>query len=216
MRWASLRSAQPNHKPINPKADSHCNIFLHPNLLGARNLDCALGIASLNPTYITTIVIKSLDWMMRYRRAKTPGGTYFFTVNLADRTRALLVDHIDLLRTSVAKVKDAHPFVIIAWVVLPEHMHAIWKLPDNDCDFSMRWSLIKSGFSRQINKTELIGMSRMSKGERGIWQRRFWEHEIRDEQDLLAHINYIHNNPVKHGYAKSAADWPYTSFNRHR
>ena len=153
---------------------------------------------------------------MRYRRAKTPGGTYFFTVNLADRTRALLVDHIDLLRASVAKVKEAHPFTALAWVVLPEHMHAIWKLPDNDCDFSMRWSLIKSGFSRQISKTEPIGKSRMTKGERGIWQRRFWEHEIRDGQDLLVHINYIHNNPVKHGHAQSAAEWPYTSFNRHR
>ena len=153
---------------------------------------------------------------MRYRRAKTLGGTYFFTVNLADRTRALLVDHIDVLRASVAYVKKRHPFEIIAWVVLPEHIHTVWKLPDNDCDFSMRWSLIKSGFSRQINKTELIGMSRMTKGERGIWQRRFWEHEIRDEQDLLAHINYIHNNPVKHGYSQSAAVWPYTSFHRHR
>jgi len=154
--------------------------------------------------------------MMHYRRAKTPGGTYFFTVNLADRTRTLLVEHIEILRASVVKVKDAHPFTVLAWVVLPEHMHAIWKLPDNDCDFSMRWSLIKSGFSRQISSTELISMSRMTKGERGIWQRRFWEHEIRDEQDLLAHINYIHNNPVKHGYAQSAADWPYTSFNRLR
>jgi putative transposase len=185
-------------------------------VLGARNLTFALGIALLNPTYITNAVVKSLERMMRYRRAKTPGGTYFFTVNLADRTRALLVDHIDLLRASVAKVKEAHPFTALAWVVLPEHMHAIWELPDNDCDFSMRWSLIKSGFSRQISKTEPIGMSRMTKGERGIWQRRFWEHEIRDEQDLLAHINYIHNNPVKHGHAQSAAEWPYTSFNRHR
>ena len=155
--------------------------------------------------------------MMRYLRSKTLGGTYFFTVNLADRSRALLVEHIDLLRASVAKVKEAHPFAIIAWVVLPEHMHAIWKLPDGDCDFSMRWSLIKSGFSRQINRTELIGKSRMAKGERGIWQRRFWEHEIRDEQDLLAHINYIHNNPVKHGLTQSAADWPYALFHhQHR
>ncbi|MBP7370636.1 MAG: transposase [Arenimonas sp.] len=148
---------------------------------------------------------------MRYRRAKTLGGTYFFTVNLADRSLSLLVEHIDALRSSVATVKQRHPFEIIAWVVLPEHMHAIWKLPENDCDFSIRWSLIKSGFSRQIDITELINFSRMTKGERGIWQRRFWEHEIRDEQDLMAHINYIQNNPVKHGLTQSAADWPYIS-----
>ncbi len=152
---------------------------------------------------------------MHYRRRMEPGQRYFFTVNLADRSSGLLTERIDVLRSSIAQVKRRHPFEIIAWVVMPEHMHALWALPADDCNYSLRWSLIKSTFSRQIEKTEPIGTSRMSRRERGIWQRRFWEHRIRDDRDLRTHIDYIHHNPVKHGHSLRATDWPYSTIHRH-
>ena len=148
---------------------------------------------------------------MHYRRANTKGGTYFFTVNLHDRKSTLLVDEIDLLRTAFYRVKKQHPFIVNAIVVLPEHIHAIMTLPANDSDFAKRWSLIKAGFSRQLPKFEKISHSRAQKGERGIWQRRYWEHLVRDDVDLKRHIDYIHYNPVKHGHVPSPVDWPYSS-----
>jgi putative transposase len=151
---------------------------------------------------------------MRYRRSDVAGGTYFFTVNLADRSSRLLVEHIDDLRAAVRTVKQRHPFEILAWVVLPEHMHAIWTLPENDHDFSGRWSLIKSGFSHAIARSEAVPVSYAAKRERGIWQRRFWEHWIRDEIDLQRHVDYVHINPVKHGHAARASDWPHSSIHR--
>ena len=152
---------------------------------------------------------------MQYRRSKASGGTYFFTVNLADRSSTLLVEHVAELRQAVRTVKQRHPFNILAWVVLPEHMHAVWALPFDDDDFSTRWMLIKMGFSRSIQRDESIAASRLRKGERGIWQRRFWEHQIRDENDLARHIDYVHINPVKHGHAGKASDWPYSSIHRY-
>lgn len=152
---------------------------------------------------------------MRYRRSNTEGGTFFFTVNLADRTSDLLVRHVDILRTVIHKVKHDHPFEITAMVVLPDHLHAIWTLPDGDRDYPVRWSLIKAGFSRAITKTERINTSRQHKRERGIWQRRYWEHEIRTALDLSRHVDYIHINPVKHGYVSTAAAWPYSSIHRY-
>lgn len=148
---------------------------------------------------------------MRYRRADTPNATYFFTVNLAERQQRLLVEHIDLLRSVMRTVKQRHPFHIEAMVVLPDHLHALWRLPEGDADFAMRWSLLKSGFSRGLAKTERISASRAAKRERGIWQRRYWEHQIRDDADFMRHVDYIHYNPVKHGHATSAAEWPYSS-----
>ncbi|MDH5611844.1 MAG: transposase [Gammaproteobacteria bacterium] len=145
---------------------------------------------------------------MRYRRADVKGGTYFFTVNLADRRQTLLVDEFEILRLVINNVKKQHPFQLDAMVVLPEHLHAILTLPVDDNNFAKRWMLIKTGFSRQLLKQELINDSRKSKGERGIWQRRYWEHVIRDELDFERHVNYIHYNPVKHGYVKRAIDWP--------
>jgi len=152
---------------------------------------------------------------MQYRRAWQIGGTYFFTVNLAERSGTLLVDHIEHLRDTVRKVKQAHPFDILAWVVLPDHLHAIWTLPDNDADCALRWMLIKAGFSRGIVPGERIRASRQRKGERGVWQRRFWEHLIANEADLRQHVNYVHINPVKHGYAAQAKQWPYSSIHRY-
>ena len=148
---------------------------------------------------------------MQYRRADAAGGTYFFTVNLAERRSDLLVRHIDSLRAAMKSVKDAHPFAILAMVVLPEHLHAIWHLPPDDADYPLRWSLIKAGFSRRLAKGEHICASRQAKHERGIWQRRYWEHQIRDEIDLARHVNYIHHNPVKHGWVTHPVDWPHST-----
>ena len=144
---------------------------------------------------------------MRYRRASAAGGTYFFTVNLAGRDSDVLVRHIDNLRVVIEKVKHTHPFTVLAMVVLPEHLHAIWRLPPGDVDFPLRWSLIKAGFSQCLLKDERISSSRQGKRERGIWQRRYWEHQIRDEADLARHVDYIHYNPVKHGWVKRPVDW---------
>ena len=152
---------------------------------------------------------------MRYRRATAAGGSYFFTVNLADRSADTLVRHIDVLRMMMQQVKQAHPFSTVAMVVLPEHLHAIWRLPSGDADYPLRWSLIKSGFSRCIAKGEHVGTSRKDKRERGIWQRRYWEHQIRDEDDLARHVDYIHYNPVKHGWVTRVADWPHSTFHEY-
>lgn len=152
---------------------------------------------------------------MRYRRALIFGASYFFTVNLADRSARLLVERIADLREVVRDVRRAHPFEIVAWVVLPDHLHAVWTLPDGDADYATRWGLIKAGFSRRIPKGERIRASRVRKGERGIWQRRFWEHLIRDEQDYVAHVDYIHINPLKHGLVTRVRDWPLSSFHRY-
>jgi putative transposase len=152
---------------------------------------------------------------MRYRRVKISGASYFFTVNLAERQSHLLVTHVDLLRESVRYVKATHPFVIDAMVIMPNHLHALWTLPEHDNDYSTRCGLIKSGFSRQIPATECVSNSRQRKGERGVWQRRFWEHLIRDDDDYENHIDYIHYNPVKHGFVKRACDWQHSSIHRY-
>jgi len=151
--------------------------------------------------------------MTAYRRPNVPGATFFFTVNLAQRHKSqLLVENIDLLREMFRDVKARHPFFIDAIVVLPEHLHTIWTLPKGDADFKTRWSLIKAGFSRHIPIGERRSESRVKRCERGIWQRRYWEHMIRDEQDFERHVDYIHWNPVKHGWVKRVADWPHSSF----
>ena len=151
--------------------------------------------------------------MPDYRRAWFPGGTYFFTVNLLERHRNdLLTRHIDLLRDAVRVVRQRHPFVIHGWVVLPDHLHCVIELPPNDANFSTRWRLIKMNFYKALPVTELRSKVRVKRGERGIWQRRYWEHLIRDETDFGAHMDYVHINPVKHGLVKRVVDWPYSTF----
>ncbi len=152
---------------------------------------------------------------MRYRRANVAGATYFITANLADRRSTFLDDHIDSLRNALRRVKSRHPFEIDAMVVLPDHMHLMLTLPPDDANFSMRIQLIKSTFSRSLPKVEPIRPSRAAKRERGIWQRRFWEHLIRDDLDFANHVDYIHINPVKHGYVKKAVDWPHSTIHRY-
>jgi len=152
--------------------------------------------------------------MANYRRDRTPGGTWFFTVTLANRKSDLLTKEIDCLRESVRNVRHDWPFHIDAWVVLPDHIHAVWTLPEGDRDFSTRWRLIKSCFSRGLPRMEKVSASRLRKGERGIWQRRFWEHRIRDENDYRRHVDYVHINPLKHGYVEQVIDWPFSTFHR--
>ena len=152
--------------------------------------------------------------MPDYRRNRVAGGTYFFTVNLLERRSRLLVAHIDALRAAVKMVRKNQPFHIDAWVVLPDHMHCVWTLPVGDDDFPSRWKAIKTAFSKSIPKTERLSVVRAAKGERGIWQRRYWEHTIKGEKDYAAHVDYVHINPLKHGLVKQVADWPHSSFHR--
>ncbi|CAN5334774.1 transposase [soil metagenome] len=137
--------------------------------------------------------------MPNYHRARVKGSIYFFTVVLADRTSTLLVDEIDSLRRSYQMVRKRRPFETVAICILPDQLHALWTLPGSDVDFSTRWSLIKSGFSRGLPVTNHISASKTIKREKGIWQRRYWEHVIRDATDLERHVDYIHFNPVSTG-----------------
>jgi putative transposase len=149
-----------------------------------------------------------------YRRNFIPGGSFFFTVNLADCRSNLLIDRIDQLRSAFRYARTRHDFAIDAIVVLPDHLHTIWTLPPDDSDFAMRWRLIKTMFSRSVEGGERRSASRSTKSERGIWQRRFWEHTLRDENDFERHCHYIHFNPVKHGHVSAASQWLYSSFHR--
>ena len=134
--------------------------------------------------------------MADYRRNFIAGGSFFFTVNLADRRLSLLTTHIDALRAAFRETRSRHPFTIDAIVVLPDHLHAIWTLPESDADFAMRWRLIKSAFSRSLGS-----------GATG-------KHTIRDENDFARHVDYVHINPVKHGLVARVRDWPSSSFHR--
>jgi putative transposase len=125
-----------------------------------------------------------------------------------------LMDHIDKLRAAFREMRRHHPFTIDAMVVLPDHLHTIWTLPEGDADFATRWRLIKSAFSRSLATGERVSESRAAKGERGIWQRRYWEQIIRDDNDSAHHADYIHINPVKHRLVARVSDWPYSSFHR--
>ena len=153
--------------------------------------------------------------MPNYRRNFVPGGTYFFTVTLLERKRDLLVAQIDLLRDSVRRVKRLYPFEIVAFVVLPDHLHCLWTLPPDDADYPTRWRLIKLLFAKGLPKHERLSSVRQKRGERGVWHRRYWEHTIRDERDLANHVDYIHANPVKHGWVVRPCDWPYSTFHRY-
>jgi putative transposase len=152
--------------------------------------------------------------MPNYRRAFVPGGCWFFTVNLLERRNTLLVDRIDALRDSMERTRGRYPFIIDAVVILPDHIHAIWTLPPEDADFSLRWRLIKSRFAQALPKQEQLSGVRKARGERGIWQRRFWEHLIRDEADYARHVEYCYINPVKHGLVARVRDWAHSSFHR--
>jgi putative transposase len=151
--------------------------------------------------------------MPEYRRRFMPGGEYFFTVNLADRSSDVLVANIDALRSAWSYTQRRMPFETLAAVVLPDHLHCIWRLPPLDDDFPNRWRLLKAHFTRSLVNLGAAGAGRRS-GERDVWQRRFWEHAIRNERDFVAHVDYVHNNPVKHGHCARVDEWPYSTWAR--
>lgn len=157
--------------------------------------------------------------MPRYLRLHT-GPTFFFTV-VAYRRRPIFGDPAfrTSLRQAIDVVRVTRPFVIDAWVVLPDHMHCIWTLPEGDTDYSRRWFAIKrfvsTGYGKQLHDPRLSTLSRRAKGESTIWQRRFWEHCIRGQEDFERHMDYIHFNPVKHGYVLQAREWPHSTFHRY-
>jgi putative transposase len=158
--------------------------------------------------------------MSNYRRSKSPGASYFFTLVTHYRRPLLIKPESRLaLREMIKEVRHSHPFNVDAWVLLPDHMHCIWTLPENDHDFSKRWGLIKAGFTKKLgavfHRDELMSESRRNHREAAIWQRRFWEHQIRDETDYRNHIDYIHYNPVKHGLVDQVRNWPYSTFHRY-
>jgi putative transposase len=152
--------------------------------------------------------------MVRYRRNFVAGGTFFFTVTLADRASRALIDHIEALRRAVKQTHAAHPFAIDAVVILPDHFHIVLTLPKGDADYPTRLSLIKRRFTDAVVKLG-APVARRRNGEIGLWQRRFWEHTIRDEGDFERHVDYVHFNPVKHGLVGRVCDWPYSSFHRY-
>ncbi len=155
--------------------------------------------------------------MATFRRDLTKGGTFFFTVATYRRQPILTKPEVIIsLRQAIVDVKNSHPFEIVAWVVLPDHMHTVWTLPENDSDYGLRWGLIKRLVSRQAGKARMVipAKSQVKRNESGLWQRRFWEHRIRDDADLQRHVDYIHYNPVKHGLVERVVDWPHSTFHR--
>jgi len=155
---------------------------------------------------------------MRYRRSTAKGATFFFTV-VTHKRRAILCheSNVTLLREVFRSIMERHPFTIDAFVLLPDHLHCIWTLPENDSNFSMRWRQIKSYFSRHCGE-DFKGRqtaAHLNKGEQAIWQRRYWEHQIRDDGDFIRHVEYIHYNPVKHGLTKAPKLWPHSTFHRY-
>jgi putative transposase len=158
--------------------------------------------------------------MSRYRRSSLAGGTYFFTV-VTYRRQTILCDEMmrDALRSAIESVRVSRPFTIDAWVLLPDHLHCIWTLPEGDADFSTRWMMIKRKVSiacaAQYERPEWLTASKQKHRESTIWQRRFWEHQIRDDEDYAKHLDYLHYNPVKHGLVDHTKDWRYSSFHRY-
>jgi putative transposase len=168
-------------------------------------------------TFLGGVVVHGLLlWgMPNYRRVWMPGGTYFFTVNLLERQHTLLVEHVAALRDAFGAARVARPFEMIAIVVLPDHLHCVWRLPAEDADNATRWRHIKTLFVQQLPRSERRSAARIRRKERGIWQRRYWERLLRDERDLRVHVDYVHFNPVKHGYVAAVNEWPWSSFHRY-
>jgi putative transposase len=152
--------------------------------------------------------------MPEYRRRLEPGATFFFTATLQDRRSNMLVSEIVTLRRAIQHVQVSRPFTIDAAVILPDHLHMVWSLPSGDADYSTRLRLIKHAFSTRVEAGAAPAGSKSRKGEKGIWQRRFYEHTIRDEDDYVTHVDYVHFNPVKHGYVSRPIDWPHSSIHR--
>ncbi|MGY4512679.1 putative transposase [Bradyrhizobium sp. USDA 3650] len=149
--------------------------------------------------------------MVLYRRNFLPGGTYFFTVALFDRRSTILTENVDALRDAFRAARRERPFEVDAIVILPDHLHVVMSLPPHDADFAGRWRRIKGHFSSTLLHAG-IDVARHSNGELALWQRRYWEHTVRGEDDFARHVDYIHFNPVKHRYVQRVCDWPHSSF----
>jgi len=152
-----------------------------------------------------------------YRRSRAEGATYFFTVVTYRRQSILcLAKSLEALRDVFKNTAERRPFQVDAWVVLPDHLHFIWSLPEGDSDYSTRWAIIKKELTKRlrtlVDADVVSTRSRVRHREGLVWQRRFWEHQIRDERDYRAHVDYIHFNPVKHGCVRTPKDWPFSSF----
>ncbi|PPD03776.1 MAG: transposase [Methylobacter sp.] len=158
--------------------------------------------------------------MSRFRRSQTTGASYFFTV-VTYRRQAILCDAPvrEALREAIETVRARQPFIIEAWVLLPDHLHCIWTLPPGDAGFPARWSMIKRQVSiackEQYRRLDLMTSSKLKHRESTLWQRRYWEHQIRDAVDFSRHADYIHYNPVKHAYCQQVVEWPYSTFHRY-
>jgi putative transposase len=155
---------------------------------------------------------------MNYRRAFIPGGSWFFTLVTESRRPVFASsENISVLREAFRSVKTKHPFTIDAIVIMPEHLHSIWTLPPGDADFSIRWRLIKTWFTKHCDLTMRAqpNAARKVKNEQAVWQHRYWEHQLRDENDFARHVEYIHYYPVKHGHVSRPVDWEYSSFSRY-
>lgn len=158
--------------------------------------------------------------MSRYRRDTTPGATYFFTV-VTYRRQPILCDAAlrTALRQAIEDVRSKRPFAVDAWVLLPDHLHCLWTLPPGDADFATRWSLIKRQVSvccrEYCRRPEWLSGSKRKHRESTLWQRRYWEHRIRDEHDYARYIDYIHYNPVRHGHCRTPGEWPYSTLHRY-
>lgn len=157
--------------------------------------------------------------MPEYRRSDVAGGTYFFTLVTHQRKPLLLHPPVcAALREAIEYVRASRPFTVKAWVLLPDHLHCIWTLPAGEADFSKRWGVIKQRVSSRCRAqivAEGLSTSKQRRHEAGLWQRRYWEHSIRNEDDYRRHMDYIHWNPVKHGLVTQAGEWPYSTFHRH-
>ncbi|SEW37861.1 putative transposase [Cognatiyoonia koreensis] len=154
--------------------------------------------------------------MSEPRTNQPTAATYFFSVHLLDPRADTLIREIDVLRQAVRIARKRWPFVIDAAVVLPNQTHMIWTLPTGDLDYAKRWRLIKSVFSRHVDGPAHRSAAQIKRKDKGIWQRRFWDHRIRDGQDFDLHMELIRRAPADKGLVKHAADWPYSSFSRHR
>lgn len=157
--------------------------------------------------------------MPEYRRWYVLGGTYFFTLVTYERSKQLTSDLARvLLRRAIDEVRSELPFQIVSWVLLPDHLHTVWTLPPGDSNYSERWKRIKGAFSKSYlaeGGTEGVrNRSRRRRREAAVWQRRFWEHTVEDERDLLECVDYVHWNPVKHGLVSRVRDWPWSTFHR--
>ena len=149
--------------------------------------------------------------MPNYRRLFVPGGTYALTLALKDRRSDLLVRHIGTLRASWQDVLRTQPFETVAAVVMSDHLHLVMTLPEGCDDFPVRVRLLKPGFTRRFPEAV---KSEGREGQRDVWQERYWEHAIRDADDLAAHVDYVHSNPVKHGFVGDPDDWPFSTWHR--